>query len=107
MQEGLVRLGSLLPFRQAAQLFAHFVQTPVGADTVRRITLAMGRQCAQLQEEVPPADQLPTEDAGPRQLLSSDGSMVPLLGGEWAEVKCLVLGTVAPPRAGTGGVGGP
>lgn len=39
------------------------------------------------------------EPKGPeRQLLSVDGAMVPLVGGRWAEVKTLVLGTIGEPR---------
>lgn len=32
-----------------------------------------------------------------KQLLSVDGAMIPLLGGEWAEVKTLVLGEIGEP----------
>ncbi len=40
----------------------------------------------------------PVPPAGPaKQCLSADGAMVPLVGGEWAEVKTLVIGEVAAP----------
>jgi len=51
----------------------------------------------QLERELPPAP------AGPRQqFLSVDGALVPLVGGEWAEVKTLVLGEVLPAVDSTG-----
>src|SRR5207248_2268005 len=45
-----------------------------------------------LEREVPAAPQGPAV-----QLLSVDGAMVPLVGGEWAEVKTLALGVVQEP----------
>jgi hypothetical protein len=42
--------------------------------------------------------QLPPAPMGPeKMLLSVDGAMVPLVGGEWAEVKTLVLGEIDEP----------
>ncbi len=42
--------------------------------------------------------ELPEAPAGPeKQLLSVDGAMVPLMKGEWAEVKTLVLGVIGEP----------
>src|SRR5439155_2076509 len=41
--------------------------------------------------------ELPDSPAGPLvQLVSVDGAMVPLVGGAWAEVKTLAVGTVVP-----------
>jgi hypothetical protein len=38
---------------------------------------------------------LPEAPAGPaKHLFSVDGAMVPLVSGEWAEVKTLVLGEI-------------
>ncbi|MCL5995284.1 MAG: hypothetical protein M1546_04425 [Chloroflexi bacterium] len=43
---------------------------------------------------------LPAAPAGvERQLLSVDGAFVPVLGGEWTEVKTLCLGRIQPPDA--------
>jgi len=40
----------------------------------------------------------PAPPPGPaKQLLSVDGAFIPLVGGEWAEVKTLVIGEVLPP----------
>lgn len=100
LQEDLVRLGVWMPFGRAAQELAHFRRTVVSRPTAERLTEAAGAsyvalqtaEVAQLEREAPEAP------AGPDKLfLSVDGAMVPLVGGEWAEVKTLVLGQVQPP----------
>jgi hypothetical protein len=101
--DDIVRLGTAVPFRQAVQLLAHFRRVTVSEATVRRLTEASGADyeavqtaaVEELERTVPPAP------AGPAvQQLSVDGAMVPLVGGEWAEVKTLVIGTVTTDRAG-------
>ncbi|MDP9227112.1 MAG: hypothetical protein M3P18_25350 [Actinomycetota bacterium] len=45
----------------------------------------------------------PAAPAGPTvQYLSADGAMVPLVGGQWAEVKTLAIGEVAVRRGADG-----
>jgi hypothetical protein len=98
--EHLVRLGTWLPFKPAAHMLAHFTRVLVGATTARRLTTHAGAvyeavqtaQVEQLERELPAAPQGPAV-----QLLSVDGAMVPLVGGEWAEVKTLALGEVQEP----------
>lgn len=95
--EGMVRLGAALPFGQVPALLDHFSGVSVGVESVRRLTEAAG--AAQLAcEEAELArmlTDLPDPPAGPAvQQLSLDGAMVPLVGGEWAEVKTLAIGTV-------------
>ena len=86
-----------MPFRQAAEAIAFFWGVEVSESTVRRQTEAAGvayvavqaAACAQLEQGnvVCPA--------GPAvQQLSLDGAMVPLVGGEWTEVKTAAIGTV-------------
>jgi hypothetical protein len=100
LQEGLVRLGAWLPFAQAADMLAYFTRVRVAEATARRTTEAAGAayvavQTAQveaIEREAPPAP------AGPAlQYLSADGAMAPLVGGAWAEVKTLAIGTVGVP----------
>lgn len=91
-------LGTVAPFERAPALLAFFTGVTVGEETARRVTEAAG--AAQVALETAEADrlarELPPPPAGPAvQQLSLDGAMVPLVGGEWAEVKTLVLGTVA------------
>ncbi len=100
LQEQLVRLGSWLPFARAAALLTAFTRVSVTEATARRQTERAGALYAAWQEaEVARLEQeLPPPPKGPRtQVLSVDGVMVPLLHGQWAEVKNLVIGEVAEP----------
>lgn len=97
LHASLVRLGTALPFARAARLFTHFTQTPVSESTARRLTEQVGATYAAVQEAeaVALARTLPECTTAPRcQLLSADGAMVPLVGGEWGEVKLLTIGEV-------------
>jgi hypothetical protein len=86
-----------MPFERAATELAHFTRVQVHATSVRRHTEVAGAayvavQSAQLEqlERLRPAG--PT---GPEVLqVSADGAMVPLIGGEWAEVKTVAVGRV-------------
>jgi hypothetical protein len=97
----VVRLGTWLPFEQVPEGLAHFTRVAVDSDTARRLTEAAGAALVQVEtaaverlEGAPP----PPAPAGPAVLqLSVDGAMVPLVGGEWAEVKTLATATLAPP----------
>ena len=100
LQEDLVRLGTWMPFDRAAGELAHFRRTEVSRATAERLTEAAGAahvawqtaEVARLEREVPEAPAV-----AERQFLSVDGAMVPLVGGEWAEVKTLVIGEVQAP----------
>jgi len=92
-----VRLGTWLPFEQVPPALAWFTQVTVGRETARRLTERAGaalvaQDTAQVEHleqhwpaPVPPA---------PVHQLSVDGAMVPLVHGEWAEVKTLAIGRV-------------
>lgn len=95
-----MRLGSWLPFRPAATLLAALTGAQVTEATARRQAEAAGallvagqeQAVARLERDCPPAP------AGPaQQFLSVDGAFVPLLHGEWAEVKTLALGVIGEP----------
>lgn len=97
LNESLVLLGASVPFAQAATLLRHFTGVRVGEETVRRLTEAAG--AAQVARETARVAEVETrlleEPTGPAVLLLSvDGAMAPLVGGEWAEVKTLALGEV-------------
>lgn len=100
LQESLVRLGTWMPFERAAIEFKHFTRTDVSEPSVRRTTEAAGAAYVQVQTQA--VERLehvaPPPPSGPAKLfLSVDGAMVPLVGGEWAEVKTMVIGEVKPP----------
>jgi len=94
-----------MPFPTAARELAFFTGVAVSEATARRQTEAAGAagvalhdaEVARLERELaPPPD-------GPRvQQLSADGAMVPLVGGEWAEVKTVAVGTVETTRGADG-----
>ncbi len=97
LAEGVARLGTKMPFEQAAAEVAFFWGVELDETTVRRHTHEAGAayvaeqaiELERLERDRPPAP------AGPAvQYLSADGAMVPLVGGEWAEVKTLALGAV-------------
>jgi hypothetical protein len=95
--EGLTRLGAWMPFEQAAKLLGDFWRVPVSESTARRQTEALGAAYAAVQTaEVERLErEQPAAPAGPAvQQLSVDGAFVPLVGGQWGEVKLLTLGTV-------------
>lgn len=101
--EGLARLASWLPFRRAAEVLAALTGVQVSEATVRRWTEASGAAAEAVQtahaEQI--RQDLPSAPPGAERLLvSADGAFVPLLHGEWAEVKLLVIGEVTYDAAG-------
>lgn len=95
--EGLARLGARMPFEQAAEHLAFFWGVQLSEPTVRRAVLAAGAAWVQVQTaEVEQLEREPAEGppGPPVQQVSADGAMVPLVGGEWAEAKTVVVGTV-------------
>ncbi len=92
-----MRLGSWLPFGRVPAELAFFCRVSSAPETVRRLTEGAG--AALVASETAEAARLvrewPEPPPGPLvQQLSVDGAMVPLVGGDWAEVKTLALGTV-------------
>jgi hypothetical protein len=105
-----VRFGLTCPFQRAAKLLTAACGTRVSPDTVRRLTEAAGDAWWQLElplitdletaartpfaapVAIPDAQLLPPAQAA---ILELDGAMVPLVHGEWAEARTLVIGTQA------------
>jgi len=89
-----------MPFGKAAALLQDFTRVAVSEDYVQHHTEAAGAAYVAVQTAA--VEQLehdtPAPPPGPAKLcLSADGAMVPLVGGEWAEAKTLVVGEVAAP----------
>lgn len=96
--EGAVRLAARMPFAQAAAELEFFWGVAVSAETVRRASEAAGAAAVAVEaaETARLARDLPAPPQGPAlQQVSVDGAMVPLRHGAWAEVKTMVIGTVA------------
>lgn len=98
--ESLVRFGTILPFAKAAKELAFVLKVEVSEPTARRYVEAAGKayeayqsaEVERLEKTCPPVKTNPD-----RMFLSVDGAMVPLVGGEWAEVKTLTIGELEPP----------
>lgn len=97
LQEDLVHLSTWMPFERAATELAHFTRVDVSETSVRHHTEVAGAAYVAIQT----ADlerlqrERPIGPRGPDVLqVSADGAMVPLRGGEWAEVKTVVVGRV-------------
>ena len=97
LQQAVVRLSSSLPFGQAAREVAWLLDVSVSDRLACRVTEQAGATSValhatdveRLEREQPPPP------AGPAvQQVSADGAMVPLLHGQWAEVKTVAIGTV-------------
>ena len=101
LEEGLVRLATWMPFEVAVGELEFFWRIAVSEATARRHAYAAGGAYVAVQAaEVERIErEQPAVPPGPAvQQVSADGAMVPLVGGEWAEVKTLAIGTVEPPR---------
>jgi hypothetical protein len=86
-----------MPFEQVPSLLAFLFGVHVAPDTVRRLTEEAG--AAQVAVETAELERIereqPTAPAGaPVQQVSADGAMVPLVGGDWAEVRTMVIGSI-------------
>ena len=94
-QQTLVSMSSELPFERAVKHLARTLGVVVHASTARRHTLAVGQRMLEVQNaQAQPLSACPEEPAAERMAMSSDGSMVPLVGGVWAEVKVVAIGEV-------------
>lgn len=97
-EETLVRLASWMPYAQADDLLQDLLGIQVSKATARRATLRTGEAALAVteQEQERLTQEVPQAPRGAdKQLLSGDGAMIHLVGGEWVEVKTLVLGEVS------------
>lgn len=97
LYENLVRLGAWMPFEEAAEMVKVFTGAEVSEFAVRQNSLAAGeayvseqsQEVEGLEKETPVAP-----EGANKALLSADGAYVPLVHGEWGEVKTVVIGEV-------------
>jgi len=93
--QALVRLGTLLPFAQASKQLHALLDIEVSPSTVRQQTQQAGRASLAVQnEQAKPLAMCPEETPAERMVMSADGAFVPLVGGQWGEVKLLAIGQV-------------
>jgi len=89
-----------MPFEKAAKELKFVLKVEVSEPTVRRYVEAAGKayeeyqtaEVERLEETCPPVVK-----SAQKMFLSVDGAMVPLVGGEWAEVKTLTIGEIQRP----------
>ena len=94
-QDTLVSMSSELPFGRAVKHLERTLGVVVHASTARRQTLSVGQRVLEVQNtQAQPLSACPEEQAAEHMAMSSDGSMVPLVGGVWAEVKVVAIGEV-------------
>jgi hypothetical protein len=95
-QEHLAHLSTWMPFERAREMLEKLLGVQVSEPTVRRATLRVGalseaRQTAQSQQ---PATSAPEVTPCEKLVISTDGAYVPLVGGQWAEVRTVAIGEV-------------
>ena len=93
--QALVRLGTLLPFAQASEQLYALLDIRISPSTVRQHTEQAGRGSLAVQtEQAKPLAVCPEESPAERMVMSADGAFVPLVAGQWGEVKLLAIGQV-------------
>ena len=103
LHEALVRLSTHIPsFAKAARELAWFTGVLVHPDTARQRTEAAG--AVLVASETSEAARILREQPAPpctpdSLLLSVDGAMIPLLHGQWTEVRTLAVGEVQPSQS--------
>jgi hypothetical protein len=107
-EEHLVHLATWMPFAKAGQMLHTLLGVQVSEATIRRHTEEAGAAFEQVQTRESQQAGEPEEHPRPaspgvrRLVISSDGAYVPLVAGEWAEVRTLVIGEVAEPSGPPG-----
>ena len=96
IHEKMVRLGSWMPFEPAVQLLEAFTGVSISKSTGRRMTELAGAKLVEQQEQrviaMEAGEVEEPKTVAQRLVLSVDGAMVPLVGGDWAEVRTMVIG---------------
>lgn len=95
--EHLIHLASWMPFAWAVRTLEHLLGVQVSEETARRLTEQAGArvEAAQSAQAKAPLQEDPKAKPAPARLaISADGACVPLLHGEWAEVRTVAIGEV-------------
>ena len=92
-----MRLGAWMPFQQASQMLEDMLGVAVSKAQAVRLAEAAGE--AYVAQQTQEADRIereapPVKAGSQRLVMSADGAMVPLRGGEWGEVRTLAVGEV-------------
>jgi hypothetical protein len=103
-QEHLAHLAIWMPFARAAQMLEELLGIHVSEPTVRRETERAGAlyEARQTRHSLKPAKDEPQPSICEQLVISADGAYVPLVKGEWAEVRTVAIGEVKPDEAAPG-----
>lgn len=93
----MTRLGSKMPFEQAAEEVYHSQRTEISEATLRNVTERYGKmaemiacnEAEQIEREKPESNVFPE-----RLLVSEDGAFIHLTTGDWREIKTMVVGDI-------------
>lgn len=102
IHQGLVLLGTVLPFRSAARHLETLLKVRVSQSTVRRVTEQAGASLQQWQEQQasPLTPCAPPAAVPSRLVMATDGVLIPILPNEWAEVKMTTIGQMSQTQQG-------
>ncbi|WP_220195399.1 ISKra4 family transposase [Ktedonospora formicarum] len=94
--QGLLLLGAVVPFAQAAKHLQTLLGVRVSTSTVRRLTEEAGTCLQQWQDQQahPLTGSSSQEPVHSRLALATDGVLVPIRPKEWAEVKMVTIAEV-------------
>jgi hypothetical protein len=95
-QDHLTHLATWMPFERATQMLKALTGVQISEATARRNAYRVGEALVAVQQaQAMGPVALPLPPSGQRKhIISPDGAMVPLLHGQWAEVKTVVVGCV-------------
>jgi hypothetical protein len=99
-QEHLVHLSCWMPFERAAQMMERMLGVHISEATARRLTEQAGalEEAVQSRQTQGKPEAIPSSANAPRLAVSADGAYVPLLNGQWAEVRTVAIGEVEPDK---------
>jgi hypothetical protein len=101
LQDHLVHLSSWMPSARAAKMLEDLLGVQISEASVRRHTERVGACAEAVQTEQAKAQPGFSGKTTTRLALSADGAYVPLLKGEWAEVRTVAIGEVRSERKGS------
>jgi hypothetical protein len=95
-QEQLVHLAIWMPFERATQMLAELTGVQASEATARRRSYRVGKAALEVEtaRASGPSPEVPEEIRKTKHIISPDGAMVPLVHGQWAEVKTVAVARV-------------
>jgi len=86
-----------MPFRRASRVLEDLLGVDASPETARRLCEEVGRRVEEKQTadaQQPWKEEADAQENNSRMAISADGAMVPLIEGEWAEVRTRAIGEV-------------